>query len=269
MVDTIHSNKYIQYDTFNGFKMVDTIHSNKYIQYDTFNGFKIYKAVDTVLTSDSKQLLRINDYGQTLNAINYAAIKYLTENYECIRSTFVDFRGRWATQLTDDCPVSTLEMDWVSYKLKNYFGEESIEFIKAIEHFMNKFNKEKVPYEIAKSDIILSKVTINFKVKVIAGKTYYYIDNMFMTDNNVKYKYNKNKKCNVVNSKDTVCKVDNLSKQMDTMYNDIYTILTQIPGVLEMDNSVTKPLVNRVLYSNMRLEQYLTDANIATGYKLF
>jgi len=252
--------------------MNTNIHSNKYIEYDNFNGFKIYKAVDTVLTADSKQLLQINDYGRTLNAINYAAIKYLTENYDFIRSTFVDFRGCWATQLIDASPVSTLEMDWVSYKLKNYFGEEPIEFIKAIEHFKSKFNKEKLPYEIAKSDIILTKITINFKVKVIAGKTYYYIDNMFMTDNNVKYEYNIYKKhihITPKNNSNSVCSVNDLSNLMDTMYNDIYTILTQSPGVLEKDNSVNKDILNRVLYKNKMLEHYLNDANSFTGYKLF
>lgn len=249
--------------------MNTNIHSNKYIEYDNFNGFKIYKAVDTVLTADSKQLLQINDYGRTLNAINYAAIKYLTENYDFIRSTFVDFRGCWATQLIDASPVSTLEMDWVSYKLKNYFGEESIEFIKAIEQFMNKFNKSKVPHEMAKSDIILSKVTINFKEKVIAGKTYYYIDNMFMTDNNVKYKYNKNTTYNATNNSKPDCSVNDLSNLRDTMYNDIYTILTQIPGVMEKGNSVNKEIVNSVLYKNKMLEHYLNDANSFTGYKLF
>jgi hypothetical protein len=88
-----------------------------------------------------------------------------------------------------------------------------------------------------------------------------------MTDNNVKYQYNKNRKGNTLNS--NTSSVQTVSKQRDIMYNDIYTILTQIPGVLEKDNSVNKALVNRVLYKNTQLEQYLNDANIETGYKLF
>lgn len=240
-----------------------------HIQYDKFNGFNVYKAVDTVtvLSTANAQRLQINDYGRTLNAINYAAIKYLTEKYVFIRTTFIDFRGNWATQLTDDLPVYSITIGNGGYRLNNYSGWtwDQMPFIRALGEFMQCFNQYSVLGNVS-SDIVLSAFTINFKVHVVAGKTYYYIDNLFMTDNNVKYKYNNTKR---KGSNSNTNPVQTVSKQRDTMYNDIYNILTQIPGVLEKDNSVNKALVNRVLYKNTRLEQYLIDANMATGYKLF
>lgn len=240
-----------------------------HIQYDKFNGFNVYKAVDTVtvLSTANAQRLQINDYGRTLNAINYAAIKYLTEKYVFIRTTFIDFRGNWATQLTDDLPVYSITIGNGGYRLNNYSGWtwDQMPFIRALGEFMQCFNQYSVLGNVS-SDIVLSAFTINFKVHVVAGKTYYYIDNLFMTDNNVKYKYNNTKR---KGSNSNTNPVQTVSKQRDTMYNDIYNILTQIPGVLEKDNSVNKALVNSVLYKNTRLEQYLIDANMATGYKLF
>ena len=243
---------------------------NNYIQYDKFNGFNVYKATDNVVSNvDKSQQIQINDYGRTLNAINYAAIKYLTEKYDFIRSTFVDFSGCWVTQLTDDLPVYSITIGNDGYRLNNYSGWtcDPMPFIRALDEFMQCFNQDSVLGNVS-SDIVLSAFTINFKVHVVAGKTYYYIDNLFMTDYNTKYTPRGNKN-NFTTSNSDASSVDDLTKQRDIMYNDIYTILTQIPDVLEKDNSVNKALVNRVLYKNTRLEQYITDANTATGYKLF
>ena len=287
-------------------KMSDIIQPcYNYIQYDKFNGFKVYKAVDTVtvLSTANAQRLQINDYGRTLNAINYAAIKYLTEKYVFIRTTFIDFRGNWATQLTDDLHVpltlnskpipggrelcvTPVALHWAddsmpvqtvysitigndSYRLNNYSGWtcDPMPFIRALDEFMQCFNQYSVLGNVS-SDIVLSAFTINFKVHVVAGKTYYYIDNLFMTDNNTKYTPRGNKN-NFTTSNSDATSVDDLTKQRDIMYNNIYTILTQIPDVLEKDNSVNKELVSRTLYKNTLLEQYLNDANTATGYKLF
>ena len=242
-----------------------------HIQYEKFNGFNVYKAVDTVtvLSTANAQRLQINDYGRTLNAINYAAIKYLTEKYVFIRTTFIDFRGNWATQLTDDLPVYSITIGNGGYRLNNYSGWtwDQMPFIRALGEFMQCFNQYSVLGNVS-SDIVLSAFTINFKVHVVAGKTYYYIDNLFMTDNNTKYTPRGNKN-NFTTSNSDASSVDDLTKQRDIMYNNIYTILTQIPGVLEKDNSVNKELVSRTLYKNTKLEQYLNDANTATGYKLF
>lgn len=274
--------------------MSNIIPPNNYIQYDNFITFKVLKANDTVCTGlqspnvnstatgvmglessvtgtvvsnvDNSQQIQINDYGRTVNAINYAAIKYLTEKYDFIRTTFIDFRGRWAIQLTDDLPVFSIYMDLVCYRLNNYsdWPCDPMPFILAIEEFMANFNQ--LHMMKANSDIVLNAFTINFKVHVIAGKTYYYIDNLFMTDNNAKYKYNKNKK---TMDKCDACCVEDLTKERDIMYDNVYTILTQIPGVLEKYKSVNKELIARTLYNNIRLEQYLIDANTMSGYKLF
>jgi hypothetical protein len=244
--------------------------TNNYIQYDNFSGFNVYKANDNVVSNvDKAQQIQINDYGRTLNAINYAAIKYLTEKYDFIRTTFIDFRGNWATQLTDDLPVYSITIGNGGYRLNNYSGWncDPMPFIRALREFMQYLNQYSVLGNVS-SDIVLSAFSINFKVHVVAGKTYYYIDNLFMTDNNAKYtpRGNKNK---LTTSNSDASSVDDLTKQRDIMYNNIYTILTQIPGVMEKDNSVNKELVNRVIYKNIRLEQYLIDANTATCYKLF
>ena len=247
---------------------------NNYTQYNKFNGFNVYKATDNVVSTTESHQIQINDYGRTLNAINYAAIKYLTKKYDFIRSTFIDFRGCWATQLTDDLHVYSITIGNDGYRLNKYSGWtcDPMPFILALDEFMMRFNDDMYIDAIVNADIVLINFIVSFKVKVIDGKTYYYIDNMFMTDNNVKYQYNKNRKGNTVNSNtvnSNTSSVQTVSKQRDIMYNDIYTILTQIPDVLEKDNSVNKALVNRVLYKNTQLEHYLNDANIETGYKLF
>jgi hypothetical protein len=252
------------------------IPKNNYIEYDMFDGFKVFKATDTIAINDkdAQAHIHINDYGRTLNAINYAASKYLTDKYDFIRSTFIDFRGNWATQLTDNLPVYSLYMHDGGYRLTNYscWPCEPMPFISACREFFELFNRECIPEFMEDTDIMLDSFTINFKVHVIAGKTYYYIDNLFMTDNNAKYTYN-----NDVREFDkiprTFTRLSNcdkaLSNYRNKLYDNIYTILMLSPGVLEKDNSVNKEMVARTLYKNTRIEQYLIDANTATGYKLF
>lgn len=243
------------------------IPKNNYIEYDMFDGFKVFKATDTIAINDkdAQAHIHINDYGRTLNAINYATSKYLTEKYDFIRSTFIDFRGNWATQLTDDLPVYSICIGNGGYRLNNCskWNFEPMPLINAVREFFELFNRECIPEFMEVTDIKLYSFTINFKVHVIAGKTYYYIDNLFMTD--AKYKFNTDN----LATHNTHCTPDNLSTYRDTMYDNVYTILTQIPCVLEKDNSVNKELVERTLYKNNRLEPYLIDANTASSYKLF
>lgn len=238
---------------------------NNYIQYDKFAGFKVLKANDNVVSNvDNSQQIQINDYGRTLNAINYSAIKYLTEKYEFIRTTFIDFRGNWATQLTDDLPVYSITFGNGGYRLNNYYDWtcDPMPFVNAVNTFFNSLCN---PEFLKGNEIILDSFTINFKVHVIAGKTYYYIDNLFMTDNNAKYHHNNVERPAIhVQSNDK----DALSNYRDKMYDNVYTILLLIPGVLEKNNSVNKKLIERTLYMNKRLEHYIIDANKATGYKL-
>jgi hypothetical protein len=260
------------------------IPANNYSQYDKFAGFKVFKANNTIAINDKDESINIhiNDYGRTLNAINYAAIKYLTEKYDFIRSTFIDFHGNWATQLTDDLPVYSICIGNGGYRLNNCskWNFEPMPLIVAVREFFELFNRECIPEFMEATDIKVDSFTINFKVHVIAGKTYYYIDNLFMTDNNAKYTYrgvyNKSEPlryCELEKGPAVSHHLSNnkeaLSKYRDLMYDNVYTILRLIPGVLEKDNSVNKELVDRTLYKNTRLEQYLIDANTASGYKLF
>lgn len=271
--------------------MADIITKNNYIKYDVSEVFEVYKARDVILLNNTvidnttgeqnknNIDIHLNDYGRTVNAINYAAIKYLTVKYDFIRATFVNIRGNWATKLVDATnntdkhkrgPV--LIVDKFSYQFFNmpqgpidYDTDD--DFMNAIGDLIMRFNGKTSVADTPTSKIIMNELWVEFNVKCINGKKYYYIDNLFMLDENSKYSWNTIH----LDYKQTAQQANNidLSKYRDTTYDTVFTMLTQVPGVLDANGNICKSIADKALYKQNKLEQYITDANIATGYKLF
>ena len=275
--------------------MTNIITKNNYIKYDVSKSFEVYKARDIIPltntvseitdnTTDQKNenvnnTIQLNDYGRTVNAINYAAIKYLTDNYDFIRSSFVDIRGNWATKLVDatnntDCqprgPVLVVNnMSSIFYNMSHIpidYDSEDL-FMDAISDLMMLFNGMTTLHDTPKSKIIMNELWVEFNIKTISGKTYYYIDNLFMVDENSKYSWNTKHPYYKADTQQTN-NID-LSTYRDTTYDTVFTMLKQVQGVLDANGNICKSIADKALYKQNKLEQYITDANITTAYKLF
>jgi hypothetical protein len=256
---------------------------NPYV-YD-FNHYRIYKQMP------SHSHVNGNEYERVINILSYTAINYLTTKYDFIRSTFVDFQGIWATQLLDDLPTYSLTMDSTSYNILRWENPEyPLQFINAVAELFNNFNDKTKhnkgtvgfknllhPNTTSKVSlshpegvdenlrlggttkfILLKEICVDFKVNTVGGTTFYYIDNAFMNGNTT-YEYH-------TRSKDD-------SRQSVPITNILYdyamTTLTQLDDVLSMNNHVNSGIMKKMYYNISSLEQYMNDANSASGFKLF
>lgn len=263
------------------------ITKNNYIKYDVCKSFEVYKARDVIplnntainntteeQNENTNNTIQLNDYGCTINAINYAAIKYLTDKYDFIRSSFVDIRGNWATKLVDttnntDCQPhgSVLVVNELTFALYSIKQAKDLLFVNAFDDLMMLFNGMTARHDTPKSKIIMNELWVKFNIKNISGKTYYYIDNLFMAEGNACYTWNTK---HPDYKQDTLQTNNiNLSTYRDTTYDAVFTMLTQVPGVLDANGNICKSIADKVMYKQNKLEQYITDANIASGYKLF
>lgn len=224
---------------------------NPYV-YD-FNHYRIYKQMPV------HSHVKSNEYERVINMISYTAINYLTAKYKFIRSTFVDFQGVWATQLLDDLPTYSLTMDGTSYNILRWENMEyPVLFINAIADLFNNFNDKTKHCNGKNKFIIIKEICIDFKVKIVGDTPFYYIDNAFMNGNTTYECHTRSKE----ESQQSV-PITNI------MYDYAMTTLTQLDDIISMNNNYNSEIIKKMHYNNSSLEQYLNDANMASGYKLF